>query len=370
MTGRPTVLVVDDEPGMVRTVTRILEGEHRVLRAASSAEAEAHLEAGDIDLALVDVRMPQPDGFALLERIRRRWPDTDVIMMTGSVADTDQKLVQAIEAGAFYFITKPFERPVLLALVERCLQLRRLDREQRDRVQALQRELRLARSFQQSLLPRSPLRAGDCTVWSTLRPAEDLSGDFVDHGVLSDGAPWVFLADVCGHGAAAAMVTGIVKAALSATLGGGAGPRDAARALRAAARPLPDDLYFTFFLGWLEGDALRHVNAGHPAGLLQADGQVRQLESTEPMAHPDLLAMGAEPATAPLPPGARLLLYSDGLSEARDPDGATFGAERLRPPLAEAAPDVVLERCLAAVDAFVRGRPADDDQALLLLARA
>ncbi|MEO6595486.1 MAG: SpoIIE family protein phosphatase [Planctomycetota bacterium] len=369
MTGRATVLVVDDEPGMVRTVTRILEGSNRILSAASTDEAVARLGAGGVDLALVDVRMPQPDGFALLERIRREWPSTDVIMMTGSIAETDQKLVQAIEAGAFYFITKPFERAVLLALVQRCMQLRRLDQERQQRLRQLSRELELARTFQQSLLPPPMLRAGEHTVWSTVRPAVDLSGDFVDHGVLESGAPWVFVGDVCGHGAAAAMVTGIVKAALSGTLGAGQSPEAAALALRAAARPLPADMFFTHFLAWIEGDELHYVNAGHPAGLLRVAGLLRELERTEPLASPSLLESAARPAIVPFPSGSRLLLYSDGLSEARDPDGAFFGIERLRQVLAESAVENVLERVLAAVDSFARGRPADDDHALLLLAR-
>lgn len=369
MTTRPTVLVVDDEPGMVRTITRILEGSHRVLGAASSDEAVALLGDGAVDLALVDVRMPQPDGFALLARIRDEWPDTDVIMMTGSVAETDQKLVQAIEAGAFYFITKPFERAVLLALVQRCLQLRRLDRDRRERLSQLSRELELARSFQQSLLPPPLRQVADYTVRSTVRPAVELSGDFVDHGVLAAGGPWVFVADVCGHGAVAAMVTGIVKSALSGTLEALHSPDKAALALRAAARPLPADMFFTHFLAWIEGDELHYVNAGHPPGLLWAAGALHELARTEPLVSPSLLEHRAEPVAVPFPAGSRLLLYTDGLTEGRNPDGAFLGVEPLRRALVEVGVDTVLERVLAAVDAFARGRPPDDDHALLLLAR-
>lgn len=369
MTDRATILVVDDEPGMVRTATRILEGAHRVLRAGSGEEALTILARGDVDLALVDVRMPEPDGFALLRTIRQRWPQTDVILMTGSVAETDQKLVQAIEQGAFYFITKPFERAVLLALVQRCLHLRRMDQERQQREQQLRAELQLARSFQQSLLPKSPRRLGPFTIWSLLRPAVELSGDFVDHGACADGQPWAFLADVCGHGAAAAMVTGIIKAALAATIGAGKNPALAAAALRTAARSLPDDMFFTCFLGWVEGDVLRYVNAGHPPGLAWTGDGVQELAPTEPMAHPDLVDDGAAPAAAPFPPGARLLLYSDGLSEARNPQGEQFGSEPLAALLPKAPPAEMLDSALAALDRFADGRPQHDDHALLLLAR-
>ena len=69
--------------------------------------------------------MPDLDGFELMSQLKARFPGLDVILMTGSVDDLDEKLVRAIRSAAFYFIQKPFDREVLKTLVERCVELRR-----------------------------------------------------------------------------------------------------------------------------------------------------------------------------------------------------------------------------------------------------
>ena len=118
------ILVVDDEPGMVRAVERVLGAAHRVIGSESSAQALALAHEFNPDLVILDIRMPELDGFELMVRLKANHPDVDVILMTGSVDDLDQKLIRAIRERAFYFIQKPFDREVLHALVDRCLELR------------------------------------------------------------------------------------------------------------------------------------------------------------------------------------------------------------------------------------------------------
>ena len=118
------ILVVDDEPGMLRAVERVLSGTHHVIGTRSSRDALSLAAEFNPDLAIVDIRMPDLDGFELMARLKARFPDLDVILMTGSVDDLDEKLVRAIRSPAFYFIQKPFDREVLKTLVERCVELR------------------------------------------------------------------------------------------------------------------------------------------------------------------------------------------------------------------------------------------------------
>jgi DNA-binding NtrC family response regulator len=116
------ILVVDDEPGMVRAVERVLGGLHRVIGSQSSPDAVALAAKFEPDLAIIDIRMPELDGFELMVRLKADHPDVDIILMTGSLDDLDQKLIRAIRGRAFYFIQKPFDREVLQALVDRCLE--------------------------------------------------------------------------------------------------------------------------------------------------------------------------------------------------------------------------------------------------------
>jgi DNA-binding NtrC family response regulator len=149
----PRILIVDDEQGMTRSIERVLGQHYKVAATQSSRDAIAVMEAFKPDLAILDVQMPELDGFDLMERLRTIDPELEVIFMTGSVHELDSKLVRAIRKDAFYFLQKPFDREVLLTLVERCLELKRLDQENKKHVLRIEKELAEARAFQQALLP-------------------------------------------------------------------------------------------------------------------------------------------------------------------------------------------------------------------------
>src|SRR5262245_40137333 len=123
---RPRVLVVDDEPGLLRAAERVLSPRYQVACAGLPAEALALAEEFVPDLVVCDIRMPPMDGFAPVDALRARRSDMDVIFMTGSHSDPDAQLVRSMRERAFYFIQKPFDRQVLETLVDRCLELRRL----------------------------------------------------------------------------------------------------------------------------------------------------------------------------------------------------------------------------------------------------
>src|SRR5262249_22713543 len=207
------ILVVDDEPGMVRAVERVLGGEYQVAGTQRSREALAMAEDFRPDLAIVDIRMPDLDGFELMARLKARFPAVDVILMTGSVDDLDEKLVRAIRSPAFYFIQKPFDREVLKTLVERCVELRWRREDHRQNLKRLETEISEARVFQQSLLPEREARVNGVSICCRYTPCSALGGDLYDYADAGAGRTAVLIADVSGHGVSAAMLTGIVKSA-------------------------------------------------------------------------------------------------------------------------------------------------------------
>ena len=162
--SRARILVVDDEPAMLRSVARVLEGPYEVLCAQTPTGAIAAAPLFRPDLAILDIRMPEMDGFELMGRLKAIRPDLDLIVMTGSVTETDAKLIRSIREKAFYFIQKPFDREVLRTLVGRCLELRRLTEANRRHVARLEGELQEARTFQQSLLPPGESRLEGVTI--------------------------------------------------------------------------------------------------------------------------------------------------------------------------------------------------------------
>jgi response regulator RpfG family c-di-GMP phosphodiesterase len=123
------ILVVDDEETIREIVCSMLGGAHfQTRQAANGIEALSILESGgEFDLVLSDLMMAEMDGIALLERIKERYPDVPVVMVT-TVHDISVAL-QAIRNGAYDYLPKPFEREQLLATVRRALENRRLKRE-------------------------------------------------------------------------------------------------------------------------------------------------------------------------------------------------------------------------------------------------
>ena len=85
----PRILIVDDEPGMLRTVERILAPHYPVATARTPDEARAHMSEFQPELAILDIRMPEMDGFALMRVLREAHADLDVIFMTGVVHELD-----------------------------------------------------------------------------------------------------------------------------------------------------------------------------------------------------------------------------------------------------------------------------------------
>ena len=210
------ILVVDDEAGMLRSVERVLGRDYDVTCARSPREAVGLSRTFEPDLAILDIQMPEMDGFQLMEELQNLDPELDVIFMTGSVHEIDAKLIKAIRKDAFYFLQKPFDRGVLLSLVERCLELKRLDRINRDHQRRMETELSDARAFQQSLLPPRSSNLGGISISAHYIPCSELAGDFYDYAAVSPDGVAIVLADVSGHGASAAMLTGSVKSAFHA----------------------------------------------------------------------------------------------------------------------------------------------------------
>src|SRR5437899_1783799 len=125
----PTILVVDDEQ-LIRwsLTTRLTEEGYRILEAATAADALARAREG-VDLVLLDYRLPDSDGLAVLKQIKEIDPDTLVILLTAySSVDT---AVEAMKHGAYHYANKPFDVDEIAMLVEKALETTQLRREVR-----------------------------------------------------------------------------------------------------------------------------------------------------------------------------------------------------------------------------------------------
>ncbi len=237
----------------------------------------------------------------------------------------------------------------------------------------------VARALQQTLLPPALPEIPGVDLWADYRVAEagiEIGGDFYD--VFESGDGWhVVLGDVCGKGPAAAAVTGLFRHTLRAVApGSSAGPRSPAAVLTATNDAILDQIDDTRFVtavlvGLRPGRGRAHVAVacgGHPRPvLLRADGAVERVEATG-----TLLGVLPSPplqeVELDLGPGDSLVLYTDGVTEARN-GSDQFGETRLMAAL-EGATDArsarqVTERVVAAVDAFRDPAAGTDDIAVV-----
>jgi len=251
----------------------------------------------------------------------------------------------------------------------------------------LEEELALARRIQLALLPHSlPELAG----WELLghnTASRGVSGDYfavmTRNGKAAQGAPGeqearecvLMVADVSGKGMAASLLTASLEAFAAGPIEDGLAPDEICFKLsRLLYRRTPPERYATAFVAALAIDsgALRYTNAGHnPALLVRAGGAVEELAATGvPIALLPVAAYAA--AEARLAPGDTLVLYTDGIVEAANPEGEEYGLERLAElcrRLRQASCADLAVAIEADLDAFVRGVPFADDRTLVMARR-
>lgn len=247
--------------------------------------------------------------------------------------------------------------------------------EEARRTERARREAEIAREVQSGLLPHEDPRPSGLEVAGACVPGPEVGGDH--YGYLADrpGLPGLMMIDVSGDGVAAAVAMVGVRSLLRAE----AARADAPAAALAAANHLlardlhPSGLYATAFLARYEESRrrLRYASAGHPPALLWRSGEGR-FERLEVGG----LALGIfdtaayEQGEVDLEPGDLVILFSDGLTETRDPAGEAFTLERVCQTVMRhrrERPRTILYRLLEAAEAFRDGQPQGDDLTVMVL---
>ncbi len=246
----------------------------------------------------------------------------------------------------------------------------RLVEKERER-QRFEQEINIARDIQQALLPRDFREFPHLAVTGFNLPCLSVGGDYFDVFPLGDGRTAFLIADVSGKGLGAALLTTMLQGALSGmTLG-----TDPARVFNHVNRFLCGHSevgrYATMFFGILDQDGhLEYINAGHPSPFLIRHGAAE--EAFTEGSYPVGLVPEAEYTSVglKLEPGDTLVLFSDGVTEAMDPDDQLFGVPRLKQVLTgqTQCPLEHIQKCvLEAVENFTRGAHQADDVTLLIV---
>ncbi len=321
------ILVVDDDPDINRLLrARLTARGYDVSTAASGEEALALLADLPADIIFLDISLPGISGLQTLAEARQRGLDVAIIMTTAF--GSEQIAIEALRQGADDYLRKPFESDEFRRVLERTVQRLSLERQNRVLRQQLEAhhrrlvsEMARAAEVQARLLPQlAPVLPGFQLAAECI-PARDVGGDFYDWQQPAPHLLSFWLCDVMGKGLDAALLMATVRAVMRAVVRSSP-PAEAMHYVSAA---LDEDLrqsdrFVTLFLAQLDtsNGRLMSIDAGHGlAFVLRADGSVETLDEHRGLPLGILPDQRYYQRETILNPGDALVVYSDGLVDAR-----------------------------------------------------
>jgi serine phosphatase RsbU (regulator of sigma subunit) len=331
---KKTVLVVDDAPANIQVVHSILRDAYKIRVANSGAKALELVKKKPLpDLVLLDVTMPDMDGYAVCGILKATLEarDIPVIFLTGKTEADDE--TRGFAVGAVDYIHKPFSPAVVRARVHTHLVLREAREQLARQLLSINSELEMAREIQLSILPRETPKIKGLEIAARYIPMSSVAGDFYDFIIVDEKHVGILIADVTGHGLPAALIASMLQVALAAQFAHASEP---GRVLAGLNRALCGKFTRHFVTAAylfvdMEKSFMSYAGAGHPPLLLW-----RGLTGSASELFENGLLLGHFPeetysaVQVPVEPGDRAVLCTDGILETVNPSQEMFGVDRFK----------------------------------------
>src|SRR6516164_1361796 len=329
-----TLLLVDDDSENLRIVNSILGDDYRIRVATNGLKA---LELAKVEpsprLILLDVIMPYMDGYEVCSQLKAdpKTRDIPVIFLTGKTDVADE--TRGFEVGAVDYIHKPFSPPIVTARVRTHLMLRDAHEPVARQLATMNSELEMARQVQLSILPREIPDLPGLEIVARYLPMRSVAGDFYDFLVVDEKHLGILIADVSGHGLPSALIASMLQSALAWQCPHASDPGHVLSGLNRSINGKFESHFVTaaYLFVDLEKGTLQYSGAAHPPLLLW---QAKLGRATEYVENGLMLGPFADPSyssvSLPMEQGDRVVLFTDGLVEAKNSSGKEFGVERVR----------------------------------------
>jgi len=370
-----TILLVDDNPMNLDLLKETLDGAgYRLLEAVNGPKAFELARLEVPDLILLDIMMPDMDGFEVCRLLRKDSLTSDIPVIFLSALDDMRDKVRGFELGAVDYIAKPFALEEVIARVNTHLTINQLKKKVQKQRDELESELQQVADAQRALLLKDlPDVCGFslAVIYETSRYA---GGDLFDVLPLSDDCWGILIADVEGHSSKAAMLMAMSCALMRSFSGDSNDPAEVLHYLNEQLCKVSSSRIVTAIYAVYNArdKTLKLSRAGHLHPLLY-----RPTTGVSEIACEGIFPMGMKSYAGEKIPveeiklhsGDHLLFYTDGLIERRNGEDQMYGIDRLKAQLAKAVFESAkrsLSNLRDDVETFAGGRPADDDQTLLL----
>jgi phosphoserine phosphatase RsbU/P len=378
------ILIADDQPDVLEALRLLLKGHGYTTEAVASPSALLEsLSRREFDLILMDLNYARDttsgrEGLDLLTHLGALDSAPPIVVMTGWASVG--LAVEAMQHGVGDFVEKPWVNARLLEILEKQIGVGRARRESRRRaiveskaqkeiahqLHQQEREIGEARAIQEGFLPKEIPQLAGYEIAGTWQPARTVGGDYFDFLAFNGQILGFCIADVAGKGMPAAMLMSNLQAGVRGLASPDLPPEILCERLNSlVCHNIASDRFITFFYAQLDGATrrLRYVNAGHNAPIVfHRDGSHERLEEGGGVLGVfPLLTYAA--GTKDLAAGDRVVLFTDGVTEASDPEDEEYGDGRLLRLLDEnrGASAVELQRkILTAAGEFCHGQWHDD----------
>jgi len=333
MTARTALILVVDDNEMMRDVLarRLQSRGYRVDNAADGQSGLKRIADGGVDLVLLDIMMPGMDGIETLRAIRRRHPPTELPVIMVTAMDQSQSIVEALNAGANDYVTKPIDFEVAMARVRTHLSLKKAVEQLAKHDRKLRQEMSLARTIHRALLPAELPELQGFEFAMSFVPCGDVGGDFFDYIYYPDNQRLgIIVADITGHGMPAALLAAMFKVVIDETfLPPLPKPDDAFRLVnQRLSKEFPEGNFASTLYALFDADAktVTLIKATDvPVLLFHADGSLTTYDQCEPalgLLDPQIFGQAKyQPIIIDLAVGDTVFICTDGLIEIEDPEG-------------------------------------------------